>query len=108
MDQATYRENIYFETFSFPACSVLDWHTVDVFTQLLSLYNLFKLVKKGQHIVIKTHDLHKFCLVKNIMRVNFALNFYSGEAFRSELKYFTHCRNLLNTCNYHSYHPWLL
>jgi len=35
-----------FLNFCFPASSVLDWHTVDAFTRLLSLYNLFKLVKK--------------------------------------------------------------
>lgn len=87
---------------------MLDWQTVDVFTQLPSLYNLFKLVKKGQHVVIKAHDLRKLCLVKYIMRVNFALNFYSGKVFKSELKYFTHYQNLLNTLHYHSYHPWLL
>lgn len=65
MDQATYTENIYFETLVFLLVLCLTG-TLDIFTHLPSLYNLFKLVKKGRHVVTEAHDLHKLCSVKYI------------------------------------------
>lgn len=44
----------------------------------------------------KPQYLHKLCLIKCIIKASYALNFYSRQVFKSELKYSAHCQNLLN------------